>query len=112
MRIISDKTKKEYATVEECVQAEKEFDEKVAEKKAAEEKALAVRKEKAEKLATERKEAAAKVDEKRKAMMEAKKAYFDEVAKFNKNFGPYHYSFVVKDEWPSLWDEFFNSFWF
>ena len=41
MKIYSEKTNREYATVEECLNAEKEYDKAMAEKKAAEEKALA-----------------------------------------------------------------------
>ena len=55
MKIYSEKTNKEYASVDECLAAEKEFDEAVAAKKAAEEKALAERKAKQDALAAERK---------------------------------------------------------
>ena len=56
MKIYSEKTNKEYASVDECLAAEKEFDEAVAAKKAAEEKALVERKAKQEALAAERQE--------------------------------------------------------
>ena len=82
MKIMSEKTGKEYASVEDCLAAEKEFDKKLAQEKAereAKEKALVAKKEAA---IAERKEAASKVEEKRKALIEAQKAYHDELAKF------------------------------
>ena len=66
MKIVSEKTNKEYASVEECLAAEKAYDEQIAAKKAAEEKALVAKKEAKEKALAERKAAAAVVEEKRK----------------------------------------------
>ena len=68
MKIYSEKTEKEYATVEECLAAEKEFDEK----KAAEEKALVERKEKAR---ATRKADAEKVEEAHKKMVAASRLW-------------------------------------
>ena len=107
MKIYSEKTNQEYATVEECLAAEKEFDEK----KAAEEKALVERKEKA--LAT-RKADAEKVEEAHKKMVAASKEYHEELAKFCEKHGAYHKSYHLKpgSDWTSWIDDFFNSFWF
>jgi uncharacterized protein YgiM (DUF1202 family) len=114
MRIVSEKTNKEYATVEECMQAEKEFDEKVAEKKAAEEKALAERKAQAEQAIATRKEDAEKVEAARRKMVEANKAYHEALADFCKKHGTYHFSYRVDPnaQWESLFDNFFHPFWF
>ena len=80
MKIISEKTGKEYNSVELCLADEKAYDERIAQEKAkkeAEAKALAVKKETA---IAERKEAASKVEEKRQALIAAQKAYQEEVA--------------------------------
>jgi len=114
MKIFSELTNKEYATVEDCVKAEKEYNEAVAAKKAAEEKALAEVKAKNEKMATERKTDADKVEEARKKMVEANKAYHQALADFCSKWGAYHTSFKVKpgQAWTSLFDDIFNPFWF
>lgn len=113
MRIISEKTGKEYSSVEECVKAEKAFDEKIAAEKAEKEKALAERKAKQELAVAERKEAAALVEEKRKALVEAQKAFQDELSKFCSKYGAYHYSVKNGDDsWFNLFDNFFKNFWF
>lgn len=111
MKIFSEKTNKEYKTVEECVKAEKEFDEKVAAEKAAKEKALAEKKAKEETALATRKVDAEKVDAARKAAIEANKAYHDELAKFCDKWGAYHRTFKVDGNLNNLWDDFFNSFW-
>ena len=114
MRIFSDKTHKEYATIEECVKAEEEFDKKVAEEKLAKEKALAERKAKEEKALATRKEAAEKVEAARRKMVEANKAYHEELANFCKNYGAYHFSYKIDPNtpWESLFNDFFHPFWF
>ena len=112
MKIYSEKTNKEYATVEECLKAEKAFDEKVAAdkaKKEAEQKALVAKKEAA---LAERKAAANIVEEKRQALVAAQKAYREELSKFCDKFGAYHYS--IKGHGDSifdLFDDIFKSFW-
>ena len=112
MKIFSEKTNKEYKTVEECVKAEKEFDERVAAEKAAKEKALAEKKAKEEKALVTRKVDAEKVDAARKAAIEANKAYHDELAKFCDKWGAYHRTFKVDGNLNDLWNDFFDSFWF
>ncbi len=113
MKIYSEKTNKEYATVDECLEAEKAFDEQIAAEKAkkdAEQKALVAKKEAA---IAERKEAASKVEEKRKALIEAQKAYRDELAKFCQKWGADHYTVKGGDDsWFNLFDNFFDNFWF
>ena len=113
MKIMSEKTGKEYASVEACLAAEKEYDDAIAAKKAAEEKALAERKAKNEKAIAERKEAASKVEEKRKALIEARKAFQEELSQFCERFGAYHYTIKNGEEpWSNLFDNFFENFWF
>ena len=113
MKIMSEKTGKEYPSVELCLAAEKEYDEKIEKEKAAKEakeKALVAKKEAA---LAERKEAAAKVEEKRKALIEAQKAYREELSKFCSKWGAYHYTVKGGDEsWFNLFDNFFDNFWF
>lgn len=112
MKILSEKTNKEYASVEECLAAEKEFDRMIAEKKAAAEKALAERKAKQEAVANERKAAAEKIEVARQAMVEATKHYRELMSEFCQKFGSYHrtYRFDNKDALNFL-DDFFNI-WF
>ena len=119
MKIFSEKTNKEYKTVEECIKAEKEFDEKVAAEKAAKEKALAEKKAKEEKALATRKTDAEKVDaaykvalEANKAAAEANRAYHNELAKFCDKWGAYHRTYKVDGNLNDLLDNFFNSFWF
>ena len=113
MKIMSEKTGKEYPSVELCLAAEKEFDEKIAKEKAekeAKEKALVAKKEAA---LAERKEAASKVEEKRKALIEAQKEYREELSKFCSKWGAYHYTVKGGDDsWFNLFDNFFDNFWF
>ena len=113
MKIYSEKTGKEYSTVELCLAAEKEYDDAVAAKKAKEEKALAERKAKNEKLLVARKDAAAKVEEKRQALIEAQKAYRAELSAFCDKYGAYHYTIKGNDDsFMNLFDNFFDNFWF
>lgn len=111
MKIISEKTGKEYASVEECIKAEKAYDEKIAAEKAAKEKALAEQKAKKEALANERKVAADAVEEKRKALVEAQKAYRDELSKFCDRYGAYHYSVKPGEGVFDFWSSIFDNFW-
>jgi uncharacterized membrane protein YqiK len=117
MRIMSEKTNKEYNSVEECLADERAFDEQVKaeqERKAAEEKALVAQKEAA---IAERKADAEKVEEARKAMIEAQKAYNEAMNDFLKKHKSYHYTrFYQGDEALKAWNEwaenFWNNFWF
>ena len=113
MKIVSEKTNKEYASVEECLAAEKAYDEQIAAKKAAEEKALVAKKEAKEKALAERKAAAAVVEEKRKTLVEAQKAYREELSKFCDKYGAYHYTVKGGDDSIfDLFNRFFDDLWF
>lgn len=113
MKIISEKTGKEYPNVELCIADEKAFDDKVAKEKAeqeAQEKALVAKKEAA---LAERKVAAEAVETKRQALIAAQKEFQEELSKFCKKYGAYHYSVKGGDDsWFNLFDNFFNGFWF
>ena len=111
MRIISEKTGKEYASVDECIAAEKEFDEAVAAKKAAEEKALAERKAKQEALVAERKVAADEVENARQKLIAAQKEYREVLSKFCSKYGAYHYSIKPGEGFHDLFSSVFDSFW-
>ena len=113
MKILSEKTGKEYASVEECLAAEEEFDKALAEKKAAEEKALAERKAQQEALAQERKSAADEVEKARQALAEANKHYREVLAQFCQKYGAYHRTYRLDNakDTLNLWNDFFD-FWF
>ena len=108
MKIYSEKTNKEYKSVEECLEAEKAFDEAEAKRKAEEEakqKALAVKREAAN---AERKAAAEDVEAKRKAAVEAQKEYREALSKFCSKYGAYHYS--IKSDGDSIFN-ILSGFW-
>ena len=79
MRILSEKTGKEYKTVPECIAAEKEFDEAQA-KEEARKKALS----------DERKTRAKEVENALKAVCDAQKAYEEKLDAFVKDYGSFH----------------------
>lgn len=111
MKILSEKTGKEYASVEECLAAEKEFDEAIAAKKAAEEKALAERKAKQEELAAARKARAKEVEDAFKAIVDAQKHYNEVKNAFLKDYGSFHMTLHTGDGNPfDLFSSFFNLF--
>lgn len=113
MKIMSEKTGKEYATVEECVAAEKAFDEAIAEKKAKEEKALAEVKAKKEKLTAERKERAVEVENAYKAILEAQKVYREKLNAFVKDYGSFHMTVRTGENNPfDFFEDFWKNFWF
>lgn len=90
MYIYSEKTKKRYDTVEECINAEKAYDE-----------ALVEEKEKKEKLANERKERAKEVED-------AFKVAYDLLDKFTKDYKSFHFTVNSSDVNPiRLFDLFF-----
>lgn len=97
MKIYSEKTGKEYKTVDECVAAEKEFDEAVAKEKA-----------KKEELAAVRKERAAEVEEAYKAIAAAQKEYRKKLDAFVKDYGQFHMTVRTGEGNPfNLFDDFF-----
>ena len=113
MKIMSEKTGKEYKTVEECLAAEKALEEQLAKEKAekeAKEKALVAKKEAA---LAERKADAEQVEVARKAMVEANRAYNKAMQDFLKKHGSYHRTWhYTGDEALKAWNDFFDSFWF
>ena len=103
MRIISEKTKKEYATVEECLTAEAEYDEMVAKKR-----------EEAAKKAEERKNRAKEVEDAYKAVRDAEKRYVELRNQFVRDYGAFHmtYSNVEKPEELKHIEDMFKLFFF
>ena len=100
MKILSEKTHKEYATVEECIAAEKEYDE-----------ALVAEKAKKEELAAIRKERAAEVEEAYKAILEASKHYREVLNAFVKDYGSFHMTVRTGDGNPfDRFNSFFDRF--
>lgn len=112
MKIISEKTGKEYASVVECVKAEKEYDEAIAAKKAEEEKALAEAKAKKEALVANRKERATEVEEAYKAILKAQKVYKEKLDSFVKDYGSFHMTLHSGENNPFDLFDLFHNFWF
>ena len=101
MKILSEKTNKEYASVEECLAAEKEFDKQVALEKA-----------KKEELANVRKERAKEVEDAYKAILDAQKHYREVLNAFVKDYGSFHMTLRTGDGNPfDLFNRFFDN-WF
>ena len=88
----SEKTKKEYSTEKECVEAEKEYDKANAEK--AKERAMV-------------KKAADEINKAYEELKVARKKYNDLVNKFIKEHKSYHLTVSDKD----FFDTFFDNFW-
>lgn len=102
MKIYSEKTGKEYATVDECIAAEQEYDEKVAAEKVEKEK-----------VAAERKERAAEVEAAAQKVIEAKKEYQKVLDAFLKDYGNYHLTIRGADKnLFGLFDNILDKFWF
>lgn len=97
MIITSEKTHKTYETVEECIAAEKAFDEEQA------------RKEKAQKqLQSERKARAEEIEVARKAMNEAQNNYRKLVEAFVRDYKSYHTTILSVKDLPSFIREWFD----
>ena len=101
MKILSEKTNKYYATVDECLAAEKAFDEAEAKKKAETEKLNATRKARAN-----------EVEAAYKASQEAYKNYRDLLDAFVKDYGSFHMTVHTGnlnpfDSFSQLFDTFF-----
>jgi tRNA(Ser,Leu) C12 N-acetylase TAN1 len=111
MKIYSEKTNKEYASVEDCLAAEKEYDEAMEAKKAAEEKALVERKAKQEAEIAERKADADEVEAARQELIAAQKKYHETLAKFCQKHGAYHYTIKPGEGLHDLFSSVFDSFW-
>ena len=111
MKIYSEKTNKEYASVEDCLAAEKEYDEAMEAKKVAEEKALAERKAKQEAEIAERKADANEVETARQELIAAQKKYHETLANFCQKHGAYHYTIKPGEGIHDLFSSVFDSFW-
>lgn len=100
MQIISEKTGKEYPSVEACLADEKKFDE-----------AIALEKKKKEELVTARKARAAEVEDAYKAVCDAQRAYREKLDNFIKDYGSFHMTVRTGENNPfNLFDRFFNWF--
>lgn len=98
MKILSEKTGKEYMTVEECLAAEKEFDKAVAEEKARKEN-----------LANERKERAKEVEDALQAVVDARKVYEEKLNAFVRDYGSFHATIRTGEDNPfNLFEPFFS----
>lgn len=104
VKIYSDKTGKFYSTVDEANRAEFELKEKENLARIEKERKERELKEKKDKEAAERKAAAEKVEAARKAMIVAQKAYKEELDKFIKTYGTYHFSSNNIEDFPHLFD--------
>ena len=104
IKIYSDKTGKFYDTVEEANRAEFELKEKENLARIEKERKERELKEKKDKEAAERKAAAEKVEAARKNMIAAQKAYKEELDKFIKVYGTYHFSSNNVEDFPHLFD--------
>ena len=109
MKIISEKTGLEYATVAECLEAEKAFDEKRKREEAQKQALELERKAKMEAEAVARKEAADEVEAARQKMLAAQKEYRQVLAQFCQNFGAYHRT-ISSDDISNVLDEFLDWF--
>ena len=96
MKILSEKTKKEYATVEECLEDEAKYDEMIAKKK-----------EEAERKSAERKERAKEVDEAYLAEKEAERKYVELRNKFVKDYGSFHMTYSTTEK-PLTFEDIFK----
>lgn len=101
MKILSEKTGKTYATVDECMAAEKEYDD-----------ALEAEKKKKEELASNRKARATEVEEAYKAISVAKKNYYKVLQNFIKDYGSFHMTLNTGDDNPFDDFEKIFDFWF
>lgn len=97
MYIYSEKTKKKYATVDECINAEKAYDEQIAKEK-----------EEKEKLANARAERAKEVEAAYEKVTEARNAYEELLEKFCEDYGSFHFTVHNGERNPfSIFDLFF-----
>ena len=98
MIIISEKTGKEYETIDECLADEKKFDEEVALKEA-----------KKQELANARKERAKEVEDAYKKRIEADKNYRSLLNKFIDDYGSFHMTYKTDDKF-DWFNTIFNLF--
>ena len=101
MKYYSEKINKYYDSEEECLSAEKDYEEK-----------LAVEKAKKEELVATRKARATEIEEAYKAILAARKHYNELMDKFVKDYGSFHMTIRTGDDNPfNLFDKYFKFFW-
>lgn len=103
MKYFSEITNKCYDTMAECQKAEAIRQKEIEDAKREEE----ARKQKEKAKNAARAEAAKKVEAARKAMVEAERAYKDELTSFCKTYGSYHTTVDSFDDLPHLFSMFF-----
>ena len=99
LKIFSEKTNKYYNTVEECLEAEKEYDEAVLEAE-----------NKKKELAENRKNRAKEVEDAYKARLEADKVFKDKLNKFVDDYGSFHMTINTEVDDPFNLFDIFDSF--
>ena len=99
MKYYSEVLRKTYDSEDECIKAEKDYNDKVAAEKV-----------KQEKLTTERKARAKEVEDAYTAIVEAQKHYKELRNAFIKDYGSWHMTFSTKDDLVDDFDDFWNSF--
>jgi phage-related tail protein len=98
MKIYSEKTRKEYTTVEECLEAEAQFD--AAKTKEEQKKKV---------LSENRKKRANEVEEAYKKMLEAQKTYCKLRNEFIREYGSYHMTFSIdSDDFHGFFEDVFR----
>ena len=101
MKIYSEKTNQEYQSVEECLNAEAEYDKALAEQKAKEEQLTATRKARA-----------TEVEKAYKAILDAQKNYNEKLNAFIKDYGSFHMTLKSGDFNPfNGFEQLFKGFW-
>lgn len=112
MKIFSEKTNKEYKTVEECEAAEKEYDAAVLAEQTKREELAAARKARAKEV----EDAFAHVEEVKKqyaeALEKARAEYADKLNAFIKDYGQFHMTVKTGADNPFDLFDIFNKFWF
>ena len=103
MKYFSELTNQCYDTMAECQKAEAIRQKEIEDAKREEE----ARKQKEREKSMKRAEDAKKVETARKAMVEAERAYKDELTKFCKTYGSYHTTVESFDDLPHLFSMFF-----
>ena len=98
MKIISEKTNKEYDCVEACLADEAKFD-----------KMREAEEQKKKELAATRKARAAEVEDAYKAILDAQKAYREKLNNFIEDYGSFHMTVRKENNtYSDLLDSFFN----
>ena len=100
MKFYSELTNKVYDTEKACMKAEQEYKQAQAAKMRAEEEKRLAEKKKQEKRA----EDAKRVETKREAMTKAQREYREELEKFCKEYGSYHFTTNSFDGIPHLFE--------